>query len=78
MIKGICNSCLRVREFESHEDAHRADCVCGATAENSDAFCACGVCVGTIEDLQSGKLENVYGLRAGVVLRKWTAGDGCS
>jgi hypothetical protein len=57
MTIALCNSCLRVREFQSYEEACQANCECGA--ENGDyvstAYCPCPYCAGIATQLLATK-----------------------
>lgn len=53
MTIALCNSCLRVREFESYQQACKSNCECGA--ENGDyvssAYCPCPSCASIAKGL---------------------------
>lgn len=61
MTIALCNSCLRVREFDSYEDACKANCECGA--ENGDyvssAYCPCESCAAVARVLKEYEGDQV-------------------
>lgn len=73
-MKALCNSCLRVKKFETWDDAHNAECECGATAKNADAYCACDGCQQSIKDLENGgkNAATVRGMHEAFKTKTWT------
>lgn len=74
----LCNSCLRVRFFDTDEQAHESDCVCGATGmhQDADAYCSCPSCHADAQLLIAGQRTGIPGIPERVNLDGWTADGG--
>ena len=79
MIFGICQNCLRVRAFPSAEEAHKTDCLCGATQDQGDSYCACEACSADAVRLLAGERNpKRCGIDEAVDLSTWTPSKGLS